>query len=180
MRSGKSVLVDHDQIADLHESPLQIPVHVPTDLPHARVTAAGIHSWHQPGVTGQMCGRRKPIYFADFQHQNHAQDRTHTRQRLQQIRFHAHLHNRFQPMLGRFDLGFQKIQRRQFLLDRRPAMHWQFGQPRAELQTSGDAKQIRSRHLHVVAGESAVDAVLHPRAQPHQENPEAQQLALIA
>ena len=36
-------------------------------------------------------------------------------------------------------------------------------QPRAELQTSGDAEQIRARYLHVVAGESAVNAILHSR-----------------
>ena len=40
------------------------------------------------------------------------------RQGLQLIRFHADFHNRFQSLLCRFDMDFQKIQRPQLLLDR--------------------------------------------------------------
>jgi hypothetical protein len=54
-------------------------------------------------------------------------------------------------MLRRFDLSFQKIERRQFLLNCLTAVLGQFRQPRAELQASFDAEQIRARHLHVVA-----------------------------
>ena len=41
--------------------------------------------------------------------------------------------------------------------------------------TSSGPEQIRSRNLHVVTRECAVDAILHSRAQPHQKNAKAKQ-----
>ncbi len=95
-------------------------------------------------------------------------------------RDNAHLHNRFQPLLGGFDLGFQEIQRRQFLFHGFATLRRQFRQPSAELQTSSDTKKIRSRHLQVVTRERAMDAILHARAQMDQKDTQAEQLALVA
>ena len=106
MSSGEPALVDHDQIADLHKSPFQISIYVPANLAHPCVAPTGMYSRNQAGVAGQVRGRRESIHFPDLQHQNHAENLSHAGQSLQQIRFHAHIHNRFEPMLGRFNLGF--------------------------------------------------------------------------
>ena len=47
MGSREPTLVDHDQVACLYKSPLQIAVHIPANLAHAGMTAAGMHAWHQ-------------------------------------------------------------------------------------------------------------------------------------
>ena len=65
-------LVDDDQVGCLYKSPLQIAVHMPANLAHARVTAAGMYAWNQSGVAGQMGRVRETIYSTDLQHQHHA------------------------------------------------------------------------------------------------------------
>ena len=119
-----------------------------------------------------MCCCRKSIYPAYFQHQNHTQDRTYAGQRLQQIRLHAHLHNRFQPLLRRLDLGFQEIESHQLLFDSFTAVLGQFMQPGAELLASSDTEEIRSWYLYVETRQRTVDAILNSRAQSHQEDAE--------
>jgi len=174
MDSPEAALVDHDQVADLHKGPFQIPVHVSADLAHTRVTAAGMYAWNQSGVAGQMRSGGKPIYSADLQHQNHAEDFPYTGQCLQQIRLDAHFHDCFEPLLCRFDLYVQEIECRQLLLDRFTAVLRQFRQSRSEQPTSCDAEQIRSWHLHVVTCQSAVDTILYPRAQVDQKDTQAE------
>src|SRR5258705_6528314 len=101
MSSSEPALVNHHKIAYFHESPFQIPVHIATDLTHPRATTAGMHTRHKACVASQVRGCWKSIDSADFQHENHAEDLSYAWQRLQQIGFHAHLHNRFQPLLRR-------------------------------------------------------------------------------
>jgi hypothetical protein len=92
----------------------------------------------------QVSGCWESIHPADFQHQNHAEDLPYTRECLQQICFRTHFHDRFQPVLRRVGLGFQKIKRRQFLFDGLSAVYRQFRQTCSRFQAGLYAKQRRS------------------------------------
>jgi hypothetical protein len=68
MRSGEPTLVNNHKISYFHESPLQVPVYVATDLTHPGVTTARMYARHQTRVAGQMRWCRESIDSADFQH----------------------------------------------------------------------------------------------------------------